>query len=138
MIFVIDVPNYLLQNEYSYVSGNNTLQGSIPTSLGSLDQLVTFDIGEKFIARWRLMSIASLIIQWNCRNTHFYLQIYYLLTIITGKNDLNGTIPNELANITKLKYMSLGKCRWQRYHIAYITIIDWPLNTWNNVWFFWY
>ena len=51
MIFVIDVPNYLLQNEYSYVSGNNTLQGSIPTSLGSLDQLVTFDIGEKFITR---------------------------------------------------------------------------------------
>ena len=63
MIFVIDVPNYLLQNEYSHVSGNNTLQGSIPTSLGSLEQLVTFDIGEKLIARCRLMSIVSSIIQ---------------------------------------------------------------------------
>ena len=45
-IVVINIPKYWPQTKYSCILGNNSLQGGIPTSLGSLNRLATFDIGK--------------------------------------------------------------------------------------------
>lgn len=102
---VINLENHI-QSPFAPI-GNNSLDGLIPSELGSLSSVTTFDIGEYAYSHYYYLFQMTY-------GPHFHTSKSTITTFTrAGSNALTGSIPDEFANITQLRYFNLGKCVWK-------------------------
>ncbi|GLJ16842.1 hypothetical protein SUGI_0290310 [Cryptomeria japonica] len=98
------IPSQLdfLPNLELIVSGYNNLTGTIPNSLGNIFSLDELDLGNNQFhgtVSWEL----GMLDEVSCS-----LRLPNLELIVSGFNNLTGTIPNSLGNIFSLDQLDLG------------------------------
>lgn len=86
------IPEFQYDSIYVLKLSNNLIEGSIPSSIGSLSDLTFFNAENNEISG----SIPSSI----CKNT-------YLQKFVVGNNKLSGNIPQCLSQLTNLEYLDI-------------------------------
>jgi len=95
------------------ILGGNQLSGSIPSELGLLTNVEWIYLGKY----GRRVDLCLEEHGWNPSSTSNFVffsllhdALMYLSSFVLGFNNLDGTLPSELGNLSNLKQLYLGKC----------------------------
>ena len=121
----------------------NQLSGSIPSELGLLTNVFAISLCKygRRVDLW--LEEHGLNLQSSTSNFVFFSLLHdalmYLSSFVLGINNLDGTLPSELGNLSNLKQLYLGKCLelvfdkpWMEFVWVFVVLLEENVNNKNE------